>query len=359
MQRQQITVFYGDTHEYKKSQPTREEVMAIVDRHSPTSPFNKFIGNDNAVMKLSRAAFIAHQNPYHMMNEMAFALYGPSSAGKTTLASLYAQAVDLPFIDVSPQSFNRLDDLFDRIDDTLLNYNGTVLVDESGKDMREYRCPPCVILLDEVHAVSRKMIQGLLKATEPNDGMMLTERGRRVNMQYVTWMIATTDEGRLFDAFRTRFSPVYLKYLTIQEISNVIQLNYPDIPSDTCDIIAKYNKRVPRQALMFARDVRNQRQYDNTSWNDAAHKVARQENIDEFGMHEIHLNVLKSLIDGPISSARISTITGRKEEENERYIMPYLMTETEDQPAMVTKSPRGYVLTTGGMDELMKRGLVK
>jgi Holliday junction resolvasome RuvABC ATP-dependent DNA helicase subunit len=85
--------------------------------------------------------------------------------------------------------------------------------------------------------------------------------------------------------------------------------------------------------------------------------VASDEGVDEYGMNEVHLKVLKALSNGPLASKRIPTVTGRKEEEVEKYIMPYLLCITEDQPAMVTTCSKGYVLTDDGRNELLKRNL--
>jgi Holliday junction resolvasome RuvABC ATP-dependent DNA helicase subunit len=74
-------------------------------------------------------------------------------------------------------------------------------------------------------------------------------------------------------------------------------------------------------------------------------------------MHEVYLKVLKALKGGPVSRKRMATVVGRKDEEVERYIMPFLLTETDDQPALVLVSRRGYQLTAAGEAELRKREL--
>ena len=171
-------------------------------------------------------------------------------------------------------------------------------------------------------------------------------------------MIATTDEGKLFDAFRTRFSPVQLTYLTKLEIAKIIHLAHPDLSEDACRLVAHYNGRVPRKALEFARYMKMVKGMESSkSWEEVARQVASDEGVDEHGMNEVHLRVLKALSNGPLASKRIPTVTGRKEEEVEKYIMPYLLCATEDQPALVTTCSKGYVLTEAGVEELLKRNL--
>ncbi len=354
---QPYKIFFGPGSIGSAEEPTHEEIMRKVERTNPESPFYRFVGNSQALSKLQRAAYSALQDPTHTMNDLAFAIYGPSSAGKTTLARMYADVVQLPFVEVSPLSIKKIDDLFEAIAIKQSEF-GTPLV-QLSTGFKSYVVPPCVILLDEVHALPGKIVQGLLKATEFNDSMMVTESGKHVNMKYVTWMIATTDEGKLFDAFRTRFSPINLKYLTRVEIANVVKLANPDLPDDVCNMISHYNSRIPRKALMFARDVRNEKRFSQCSWEQAASQVAKNDGIDKYGMHEIHLKVLCALQTGPIASKRMVNVTGRKEEENENFIMPWLLTSTEDQPSLVTVTSKGYSITKAGEVELFKRGLLE
>ena len=123
------------------------------------------------------------------------------------------------------------------------------------------------------------------------------------------------------------------------------------------ELVAHYTGRVPRKALEFARYMKLIRQMKpGVSWEDVAREVAQDEGIDEFGMSGVHLKILKALKDGAIAKNRMVNVTGRKLEEVERYIMPILLTSTDDQPAMVEVLSRGYSLTEAGFAELVKRG---
>jgi Holliday junction resolvasome RuvABC ATP-dependent DNA helicase subunit len=168
-------------------------------------------------------------------------------------------------------------------------------------------------------------------------------------------MIATTDEGRLFEAFRTRFSPINLKYLTKAEVARIVQLKNMDFPASVCDLVAHYNSRIPRKALEFARYMKLVHQMDKRDWVDIAKEVASDEGIDELGMHESHLSILRALGQQPVAKNRIVNVVGRKAEEVERFIMPWLLVETDDAPALVTVTSRGYTITQAGLTELEKR----
>ena len=136
-----------------------------------------------------------------------------------------------------------------------------------------------------------------------------------------------------------------------------MKLNHDDLSDDVCELVAHYTGRVPRKALEFARYMKlTQQMKPGLSWQEIAKELASDEGIDEFGMSAVHLKILRALKDGPIAKNRIVHVVGRKLEEVERYIMPVLLTSTDDQPAMVEVLPRGYSLTEEGFAELRKRG---
>ena len=356
MKQQEETIFFGSRHCEKASVPTDEWKRSKVDRHNLASPFYKFIGNDRAVRKLVAAAFTALGRENHQMRELAFAIFGPSSCGKTSLARCYADTVRLPFMEISPKSLKTTDDLL-RIIGNVLQDKGLPLV-EMGR-AKHYILPPCVIFIDEVHALSPGVVDGLLKATEFNDAQMVTESGFVVDTWRVTWMIATTDEGKLFEAFRTRFSPVVLTYLNKKDIAKIVKLANADLSDEVCAMVSHYNSRIPRKALEFARYMRMvQAMQPADSWQEIASQVAYDEGIDEFGMAEVHLKILTALGQGPIAKNRIALIAGRKDEEVERNIVPWLLTATDDQPSLITVTVKGYTITVDGLAELNRRGVV-
>lgn len=350
MQKQRI--FFGDSDPFCRDEPTHEEKLWLISQSNPDSPFHNFIGNDAALKKIQVAAYTALGNPYHTMREMFFSIFGPSSAGKTTLARIYAEVVDLPFLEISPKSISSVDDLFEQI---YLKCEEEDLELKEVEKVNNYRLPPMIIFIDEVHALVNSVVNGLLKATEFNDSILVTERGIIIDCRNVTWIIATTDEGKLFDAFRTRFEPIKLEYLTKKEISKIIRMNNPDFSEEACDLIAHYNSRIPRKALSFARYVVMSAKMNQKPLIDIIHEVARDEGIDQFGMNKIHLKILRELKKHPVAKNRMSIVAGVKDEEVEKFIMPWLLTETQDQPAFVTVSSKGYTITEAGLRELEKR----
>lgn len=316
---------------------------------------NKFIGNNEAVRRLSRAVFSALGKEDRCCADYSFALCGPASTGKTYLAKLFAESLQIPFVSIEPQSIKRTHDIFLEIEKTCAAFNEEIsLVEYQGN---RYFLPPMIVFIDEVHNLKNSVVQGLLKATEPNDRVMMTEEGYEVYTKKVCWMIATTDRGDLFDAFDTRFQKVNLRLYSRKEMAKIIKMNNSDWDDDVCLLVAKYNSIVPREALAFARDMRVEKEMCGGNWEDVASTVAQDHGIDEFGMTLARVEVLRALGQSPVSSAQLPFVVHVKEEELKKFIMPPLMSRTPDQEPLVTVSSRGYTITKAGLKELDKRGI--
>lgn len=332
----------------------------MADPKNPNLPLSKFIGNNEAIRCLSRAAFSAFGKNNHDCSDYSFALCGPPSTGKTHLTKLFAKSLDLPFVVIEPQMAKTTQDIFLEIEKTLREYEtdgvgkGELSLYDYGN--KKYTCPPCVVFIDEVHNLKNSVVQGLLKATEPNDRLLLTEDGVNMNTSKICWMIATTDRGDLFDAFDTRFQKVYLRLYSKKEMSSIIKMNNPDWSDKICDLVATYNSQVPREALAFARDMRVEHEMNPSDWSEVAKIVAKDHSIDEFGMTYSRLEVLKALGQSTMSASQLPFVVHVKEEELRKYIMPPLLSRTPDQLIpLVTVCSKGYAITKSGLDELDKR----
>lgn len=341
-----------------------------VSSDNPECSFSRFIGNTKAVKRLSRAAYAAMGRPNHVCNDQSFALLGPSSSGKTTLARLFAELLRLPFVEIAPKSINSVDDILFEIArvcestfvDTPDGRFSLELVPEQPPEGPDYVdnyffLPPMVVFLDEAHALPDKIVQGLLKATEHNDAILNTTQWR-VDCRNVCWIIATTDMGQLFDAFVNRFTKIHLDLYSKAEIAKIVKLSNPDWEDSICNLVAYYCGTVPREALDFAREMRLEAEMRPAEWAEIAKQVAEDSDIDLFGMTYQRLNVLIALNQGPVSRGNLGEFAQCKEEELVRYVMPPLMVVTEDYPEpLVRTSSKGYVLTNAGMAELKKRNI--
>jgi Holliday junction resolvasome RuvABC ATP-dependent DNA helicase subunit len=333
--------------------PDIETRRRMVDPSNPDFNLNNFIGNEEAIRRLSRAVFSALGKKNRNCSDYSYALCGPASTGKTYLTKLFAEALGIPFVSVEPQSIKRTHDLFLEIERTCREFNEEISLFDYGNN--SYHLPPMIVFIDEVHNLKKSVVQGLLKATEPNDRTMVTEEGFKVLTHKVCWMIATTDRGDLFDAFDTRFQKVNLRLYSTKEMAQIIKMNNPDWDDEICLIVAKYNSQVPREALAFARDMRVEQEMSGDPWEKVAEAVAKDHGIDEYGMTFARVEILKALGQNPVSAAQLPYVVHVKEDELRKFIMPPLMCRTPDREPLVTVSSRGYTITKAGLHELDSR----
>lgn len=359
--RQQMIIFHRDPALPNGGQgfpaaPTIQDVRWAVDSENPDSPFNKMVGQVAAKKKLQRAAINALMRYDHCCRELAWLLTGPSSVGKTTLAKIFAETLRLPFIEISPKAIGSVADVFAKIAETLATWDPPVPL-VPNKRPGNYALPPCIIFVDEVHALKESVQHGLLKAVENKDCILQIESGETINCFNACWMIATTDSGDLFDAFDNRFCEVNLKPYTKHEVALIVQKNFPDWSLDVCELVAHYQSRVPRKALEFAREMNMEKQQGSRlSMKTIAKQIAEENGIDQFGMSSRHLKILQLLADSPMSKDRLALCLNVKTRELDRRIMPPLLIETEDMPSLVTVTKSGFTLTKDGVKELKKRG---
>lgn len=333
--------------------PSVEARRQFLDPANPTSPYFGFIGNRRAVDRLIRIDFQALGRYNHVCNDLNIAFIGPSGCGKTELARRHAKANRLPLVEISPKSVKQAHDVFKLIQSTCMA-SGVPLVPINREN--NYIVPPINVFIDEVHALPMSVVDGLLKATEHDDGILVTEKDVTVNCKNIHWMIATTDRGKLFDAFDIRFTKCIINFYTKDEVAAIIKVSQPDWDDNVCSLVAHFCGRIPREALAFAREMQLEHNMNpHQSWEETARIVAKDNEIDEFGMSYKRLAILKALGQGPIAEKRLPIIAGCKAEELGKFIMPWLLASTEDQDALVTTSNKGFCITKSGSLELHKR----
>jgi Holliday junction resolvasome RuvABC ATP-dependent DNA helicase subunit len=356
---QEQFIFHRDPNvpdsENEPAPPTEEQRRWAVDWvNNKKCPLFRFVGNDHAKRKIAEAAFVALARGNHCIRDLAIFLSGPPSVGKTQLMRLLAELLGIPFVEILPRSISDVNKLFAEIRKQMEEQGLKV---QPIRGNRHFRLPPCIIFVDEVHGLKQAVVDALLKACEGKDCTLVTERGEVVNCCYVCWAIATTEVGDIFDAFESRFDEIQLSYYTREELAYIVHFNNPDLGLDVCRLIAKF-QRLPRKLLRFATSMRNKRaMHPAMSWEGIALEVAKDNGIDEFGMAGKHLAVLKALKTKPVAKDRLPVMIGVKKPELEKKLLPLLLCETADQPALVEMGGDGYKLTEAGHVELARRGL--
>lgn len=339
---------------FKKHELTDSNIRFFLNPKNKVSPYYGFIGNEQAIRKLMRIDFAALQRTNHCCADVNLAFIGKAGCGKTALVRRHMFANSLPCIEIHPKSIKTVGDIFKEVHRVCLEKN-IGLVEEGFKS---YTVPPINLFIDEVHALPNNIVQSLLKATEANDRFVVTEENERYDCKNIHWIIATTDRGLLFDAFDTRFTKINLSLYTKDQIAQIIKMNYKDFPDEVCRLVAHYCGKVPREALAFAKEMKLERNMSGKSWEETAKTVARDNEIDDYGMSYKRFAVLKAIANRPMSRVNLATIVGIKVEELEKFILPWLMESTEDQPSCVLVTSRGVSLTEQGAKQLEMRGIL-
>lgn len=347
--------------------PTEDEIAVILAPNNQNCPLNNIVveeRNEGNIRQLRRMAFAAYQKPNRSCRGMNFGIYAGPGQGKTHVVKAFAQTIDIPFLMIQSDTLTSTWQLFQQLQE-LFTAAGYPLVPQ--RNDHEFVLPPCIIFFDEAHGLSKDLRTcALLNAMEYNDGWMACVPPGKDQPTYmidcgeVCWACATTDVGLLFkesEAFHSRFG-THIKWQSAgkKEIARIVHRNFPDLPLEVCDLVAFY-ERVPRKAVDFTKNLLLEANYSKSDWTEAALEVARNNGIDEYGMSEQQLAVLKALGQRPIAKQNLVIAAKCRIEEVEKIVLPPLLEEFEERVPLVALTRRGVAITKAGLHELNKRGI--
>jgi Holliday junction DNA helicase RuvB len=287
-----------------------------------------FAGQPSVVQNLEifvKAAKLRGESLDHVL------LHGPPGLGKTTLASIIANELGVGFKVTSGPVLDKPGDLAGLL--TNLGVGDVLFIDEI------HRLSP--VVEEYLYSAMEDYLIDIMIDSGPN------ARSVQITLNPFTLIGATTRSGLLTSPLRARFGiNSRLEYYDSKTLTSIVErssslLNIP-ISEEAAYKIASRSRGTPRIANALLRRVRDFAQIKGNGVIEVeiTDVALNALNVDESGLDEMDIRVLKVIIDkfagGPVGLTTIATAIGENAGTLEEVYEPFLI-----QEGFLMRTPRG------------------
>src|SRR5579883_2440385 len=292
----------------------------------------EFIGQQKAKEQLGIALEAAKSRGEPLVHVL---LFGPPGLGKTTLATIIANELNVGFQQTSGPALQIQGDL-------------TAIL----TNLRERQ----VLFLDEIHRLQPVLEEKLYTALEDYKldiiiGQGPAARTHVMDIKPFTFVAATTRPGLLSSPLRSRFGILLrLEFYNDDELRFIVErsaevLGVP-IDRDGAAEIAMRSRGTPRIANRLLRRVRDFAQVRGSGIIDrpTAEQALKLLEVDAHGFDELDRRLMKTIIEkydgGPVGLGTLAATLAEEEDALEEVYEPFLI-----QIGFLERTPRGRVAT--------------